>query len=246
VVLSDAERLATEIISATNAIRDGRDVEAMGRQQQVAYRRLVAHPEWLDTVVARVPADMRDAIRDNVAAGAELAALVKPKPTVPPWRIVAPAPADELLRYYHEAADAIGVRWEWLAAIHLVESRMGRIRGTSSAGALGPMQFLPATWARYGEGDINDNRDAIFTAARYLHANGAPENIDNALYHYNPTPHYVNAVKAYARVMAADPRTYRGYHAWEVYYRTTAGDLLLPVGYEQSVATPAEDYARRM
>ena len=81
---------------------------------------------------------------------------------------MAPAPAAELEGYYKEASQATGVPWPVLAAVHLVETRMGRIRGESSAGAQGPMQFLPSTWAAYGQGDINSNHDAIMTAARYL------------------------------------------------------------------------------
>jgi len=68
--------------------------------------------------------------------------------------IVAPPPADELLGHYRAAGDEFGVDWTYLAAIHLVETRMGRIRGTSTAGAHGPMQFMPATWDAYGEGDV--------------------------------------------------------------------------------------------
>ena len=47
-------------------------------------------------------------------------------------------------------AEEFGIDWTYLASIHLVETRMGRIRGTSVAGAQGPMQFIPATWASYG------------------------------------------------------------------------------------------------
>ena len=51
--------------------------------------------------------------------------------------------------------------WEVLAAIMLVETRMGRIHSRSSAGAQGPMQFLPATWEAYGlGGDVHDAHDA--------------------------------------------------------------------------------------
>jgi hypothetical protein len=57
------------------------------------------------------------------------------------------------------------VPWEFLAAIHLVETRMGRIRGTSSAGSQGPMQFLPSTWKRCGRGgDIQATGDASLAA----------------------------------------------------------------------------------
>src|SRR3712207_536212 len=83
----------------------------------------------------------------NLTASAELTRLnPPPKPQPPAWRIVAPAPASELLGHYRAAEAAVGVPWQYLAAIHLVETRMGRIRGVSVAGAQGPMQFLPSTW----------------------------------------------------------------------------------------------------
>jgi membrane-bound lytic murein transglycosylase B len=138
---------------------------------------------------------------------------------------------DELLGYYREAEAEFGVPWSYLAAIHLTETVMGRIRGTSVAGAQGPMQFMPATWAAYGEGDINNTRDAIRAAARYLRANGAPADLDYALYRYNPSQRYVNAVKGYAEQMRAVPETYRGYYHWQVYYLTRDGDRHMPVGY---------------
>ena len=146
-----------------------------------------------------------------------------------------------MLGYYHEAASATGVPWEVLAAIHLVETKLGRVVGDSSAGAQGPMQFLPSTWARYGTGDIHSNHDAILGAANYLKANGAPERLDDALYHYNPTSKYVNAVKAYAQRMMANPNAYRGYHEWQVIYRTTSGALLLPEGWPTMPAVAVTD-----
>ena len=117
--------------------------------------------------------------------------------------------------------------WEYLAAIHLVETRMGRIKGDSIAGAQGPMQFIPTTWAIYGRGgDITSNRDAIHAAARYLRATGAPADMARALRAYNNSARYVRAVTAYAQQIQADERAYLGYHAWQVYY----GDRLLPPG----------------
>ena len=109
---------------------------------------------------------------------------------------------------------------------------MGRIRGTSTAGAQGPMQFLPSTWARWGGGgDINDPHDAIMAAGRYLAASGAPADIHKALYAYNHSEHYVRAVTLYAQQIQANPRIYLAYHAWQVYYITPKGDLWLEEGY---------------
>ena len=232
----DPATVAAALATSEAAIRDPAtppaDLEGQGRAQQVAYRQLAAHPEWLAEVVGRVPPALQATVRANAGAGAELRALTAPRPALPPWRIVAPAPADELLGYYKAAQARIGVPWTYLAAIHLVETRMGRIRGTSTSGAQGPMQFLPATWGQYGAGgDINSNGDAILAAARLLAHNGAPADMANALFAYNRSQHYVNAVTAYAGQMAGNERAYFGYYQWQVYYRLADGDRLLPVGY---------------
>ena len=112
---------------------------------------------------------------------------------VPAWEIIDPAPTADLLRFYREGERTYGVRWQVLAAINLVETGFGKIRGLSTAGAQGPMQFIPSTWAAYGEGDINDPHDAILAAARYLAANGGDSDagIEGALYRYNNHPGYV-------------------------------------------------------
>ena len=236
VAAADADALALQMVAAERAVRDqsvtGADLAWFGHLQQLTYRRLAATPELRDAVLAAVPADLKAAATANADATADLRATVVPGPNLPTtWRIVEPAPMDDLARYYREAEAEFGVPWSYLAAIHLVETRMGRIRGTSTAGAQGPMQFIPATWARYGEGDINSDRDSIRAAARYLHANGAPGNMANALFRYNQSQRYVRAVTAYAEVMRADPDAYRGYYQWQVYYLTTRGDILLPVGF---------------
>lgn len=201
-----------------------------GQLEQVAVRAFADNPGWVDAGVV-VP-QWRAALADDVAAGQALRKLVgAPKPNLPPWRIVDPAPADELLGYYREAERATGVPWQYLAAVHLVETKMGRIRGTSTAGAEGPMQFLPSTWKQYGQGDINSNRDAILTAARYLKAAGAPARMNDALFAYNRSDLYVTGVSRYAERMKSDPAAYRGYWGWQVYYWSTSGDVWLPPGW---------------
>lgn len=205
--------------------------EYLGRTQQLAYRTLVNTPEWRDRVVKSLPAELKPIAEVHIQAGEQLRSLTKPITKLPSWKIIAPPPASELLGYYKEAEAEFGVRWQYLASIHLVETRMGRIRGTSSAGAQGPMQFIPSTWDRYGQGDINDPRDSILAAGRYLKAAGAPGNMDKALHAYNPTPKYVIATKIYAEQMIADERTYSAYYHWQVYVRTVNGDVLLEAGY---------------
>lgn len=232
----DPAGLAEQIVAAERTIRSGdrtrEELAAAGQLQQAAYRRLAGKPEWRDEVLARVPEDLHSSVHAHTAAGSDLRGLHEPREDLPPWRIVEPAPADELLASYREAQAAFGVPWEYLAAINLVETRMGRIRGTSVAGAQGPMQFMPATWEAYGRGDVNDDRDAILAAGRYLAASGAPGDMASALFSYNRSQRYVRAVSAYAEQMRADPRVFEGYYHWQVYYATTAGDKLLPVGYD--------------
>jgi soluble lytic murein transglycosylase-like protein len=235
-VAADPVAIAAQLVVAERAVRDrgvsGAELAWMGHLQQRIYRAIAARPELRDAFLAAVPVEIRGAVTANLDATADLRATVVPGPDLPSaWRIVEPAPSDDLARYYHEAETEFGVPWSYLAAIHLVETRMGRIRGTSVAGAQGPMQFMPGTWAAYGEGDVNSDRDAIRAAARYLRANRAPADMANALFHYNNSERYVRAVTAYAGVMRAEPDAYRGYYGWQVYYLTTKGDILLPVGY---------------
>jgi membrane-bound lytic murein transglycosylase B len=233
---SDPARLAAQIAVAERAIRDqnitGPELAWFGHLQQRAYRRIAAEPAWRSGVLAGLAPELVKTATANIDATAALRATVVPRTSLPTsWRIVEPAPAEELLGYYRDAEAEFGVEWAYLAAVHLVETRMGRIRGTSVAGAQGPMQFMPSTWAVYGEGDIYSNRDSIRAAARYLRANGAPRDMANALFRYNHSDLYVYAVTAYAEVMRAEPDAYRGYYHWQVYYLTTDGDVLLPVGY---------------
>jgi hypothetical protein len=234
--VSDPETLAVRLADAEQRIRSAGtppgELRVLGMTQQAAYRQLIGRPEWRAVVLARLPEGLRPVAEANIAAGSELRILTKPKTALPAWRIVAPPPAEELLADYRAAEAASGIQWQYLAAIHLVETRMGRIRGASSAGAQGPMQFLPQTWAAYGQGDINNARDAIMAAARYLDRNGGPQDMAGALFAYNHAQTYVRAIELYAAQMRADERAYFGYYQWQVYYRTTAGDALLPEGYQ--------------
>ena len=217
----------------------GSDIPLLGWEQQNGYRALSVHPDWLPTVVASVPPDVAAIVTANHDAGTGLAGLAEPQPELPDWRIEAPPPLEELVGYYREAEGASGIPWQYLATIHFVETRLGRIRGTSTAGAQGPMQFIPETWARYGEGDINSHRDSILAAGRYLAAAGGPEDMNRALYAYNNSQRYVAAVQAYAGQIQADERAFRGYYQWQVYYSTVDGVALLPEGYPDEDAVIA-------
>lgn len=205
-----------------------------GHAQQLAYSRLADYPDWREPVLATLPAGVRAAVIGSLDAGRQLRSMNAPMPkSLPSWHIVAPASIDDLLRYYREAESTFGVPWYYLAAINLVETRMGRIRGDSSAGAQGPMQFIPSTWAVYGEGDVNSDHDAILAAGRYLKAAGAPGDMARAILAYNHDSRYVAAVTAYAEVMHADAAAFRGYYGWQVYFPTPNGPVLLPVGWKR-------------
>jgi membrane-bound lytic murein transglycosylase B len=133
-------------------------------------------------------------------------------------------PARTLLGHYREAERRFGVEWEVLAAVNFVETGFNKLRSRSSAGAQGPMQFMPATWRAYGlGGDVHDPRDAILGAANYLRASGARTDLRRALWHYNHSERYVDAVAAFAAQIRRDPTIFFAYHAWQVFVKTPAG-----------------------
>jgi membrane-bound lytic murein transglycosylase B len=133
-------------------------------------------------------------------------------------------PAHTLLRYYREAERRFGVGWEVLAAVNFVETGFNKLRSRSSAGAQGPMQFMPTTWRAYGlGGDVHDPRDAIIGAANYLSTSGAARDLRGALWHYNHSERYVDAVVTFAAQMRRDERVFYQYHAWQVFVKTRSG-----------------------
>jgi membrane-bound lytic murein transglycosylase B len=244
---AEPAQLADELVADEQALRDPSTPEsglvAAARRQQAAYRAIGRHPDWDAVIQPRIPPALLEVYDRNVDARRQLAAMAHPKDTLPAWRVDAPAPAEELLSDYREAESASGVGWNHLAAINLIESRFGSINGASTAGAQGPMQFLPSTFATYGAGgDINSPHDSIMAAGRYLAANGFADDRDHAIYRYNNAAEYVQAVNDYAAVLATDPAAFAGYYWWDVYYYSTAGDVLLPVGYAATSPIPVGDY----
>jgi len=125
-------------------------------------------------------------------------------------------PASYLQLFQSSAAKYCpGLSWTVLAAIGQIESADGTNMGPSSAGALGPMQFLPSTWAIWGiDGfgqtgapDIMNPYDAVPSAARMLCADGAAAGgtaLSAAIFDYNHATWYVNEVLGLAAEYAQD------------------------------------------
>jgi hypothetical protein len=204
------------------------DVQLLALYQQRTYRMLARDPALAGAVMERLSTSVAKEARINVAAGSDLLSLASPVSRPELIRTQPPEPPGVLLDFYQEAEDRFGVAWQVLAAVNYTESKFGRVVSASSAGAQGPMQFIPSTWAAYGlGGDVHDPHDAILGAANYLHASGAPANYRLALYHYNPVPEYVDAVMRYARQMTRDPRTFYAYYNWQVFVLTDQGEVRL-------------------
>ena len=116
--------------------------------------------------------------------------------TIPPF----------LLPIYQACGTQYGIPWQVLASINRIETAFGTNLNVSSAGALGWMQFMPATWRTYGVDANSDGRedpynpvDAICAAARYLRASGGQEDLAGAIFAYNHADWYVDEVLLYAR-----------------------------------------------
>jgi hypothetical protein len=229
-VLAADLRAAQRTIDATHSSQT--DVQRAGEFEQLATRELeVGSARPRRKTLAALTGSAAASMRANLAAANALSTLVSPQRHLPRWRIVAPPAPPKLLGYFRAAEARYRVPWQALAAIEFIETRFGRIRGLSTAGAEGPMQFLPATWARYGKGDVNNPKDAILGAARYLVASGARTNLGDALYRYNHSRAYVRAVQIYAGRMRADVRAFFGYYYWQVLYDHVGATVILAQGY---------------
>lgn len=152
----------------------------------------------------------QDRLAVERSAAQAITASSAPVPSAGPQNAAGPLPASAayLALYRSAAATCPGLTWELLAAVGQVESGHGRDVSTSSAGAQGPMQFIPGTFAAYavdgnhdGRTDIMSPADAIFTAAHFMCVHGAgtgPAGVRAALLFYNHAQWYVQLVLAVA------------------------------------------------
>lgn len=141
------------------------------------------------------------------AGGQRRASLTNPPTSIP----------DRIQALYIAAASRFQLPWSLLAGIGMEETNHGRNTTTSSAGAQGLMQFMPATFARYavdgdvdGKTTITSDADSIYSAANYLVASGAlhgPDGIRGALYAYNHALWYVNDVLYYTAAYTGEDIT---------------------------------------
>lgn len=235
--------LADEIVLAEQTVRDAASdelsTEAASRYLQLAYRKVATNPVLRVPVFEAVQPSLRRTVEQNVQATESLLAGLQPQSVFPEWVISDPEPAERLQAYYQEAQTLYGVEWTYLAAIHLIKTRMGRINVAASARAQGPMQFLPSTWERYGSGgDIRSNRDSILAAARLLAANSSGNDVSAGLRVYDRSDGFVLAATLFADVMRSSPRSYLAYYSWQVIYSHKDGLFVLPVGYPQVPPKP--------
>lgn len=190
---------------------------AGARFLQDKVRFLAKHPGLAERTIRLLPGTLAAHVRHLTAAARKLHKLHKQSGGKRrKLKIGEPPPISELVGYYEKAERLYGIAPHYLAAIHHVETKFGRVKSNSVAGAKGPMQFIPSTWRIYGKGgSIKDPHDAILAAARLLRANGAPRNYGRALHAYNPSKLYVVAVTRYAGRIASDPYALLFLYLWQ-------------------------------
>jgi membrane-bound lytic murein transglycosylase B len=182
---------------------------------QAAYDRLNGLLTEQEEILSTLDSEARrlaQAERIEQQIAAEKAAAAAAATTASTEATAGGIPQSYLALYRAAAATCSGLPWPVLAAIGQVESGHGTNTGPSAAGAMGPMQFLPSTFAAYavdgdgdGVADIWNPADSIYSAARYLCANGAgggPRPLYNAIWRYNHADWYVQMVMSVAAGIA--------------------------------------------
>jgi soluble lytic murein transglycosylase-like protein len=215
--LLDSLRLELARDRAAYSFRNG------ARQEELRIYELASYASVENAVIPMLPSSLQGSMRNTIdglhslyiLGGIDEYYLVNVHFT---HSYAEAKPVSQLRSYYLEAERKYGVNASYLASINFIESNFGRINGPSTAGAQGPMQFLPSTWTQYGQGgNINDPHDSILAAARYLVRNGAPYNMRNAIFQYNHDYDYVNSVEFFARAYRTDPGWLDRMYYWNTY-----------------------------
>jgi hypothetical protein len=195
-------------ITGVDLLVNTRTSRELGLVQRVAA--LISAPgDGLTTLTARV--------KRVLGTSAKIVSLRGQQQQLPVSNVSSGQQPTTYLQLFQESAARYCPRLSWtvLAAIGQIESADGTNDGPSTAGALGPMQFLPSTWAVWGiDGfgetgtpDIMNPYDAVPSAARYLCAAGASQGssgLASAIFAYNHADWYVNEVLSLAEQYAQD------------------------------------------
>jgi hypothetical protein len=191
----DAVKAAARAVSAADIARNGLAAAEKTNSDLHKAAQLAAQKAELDKLNRELEASLASVSTSAPGAGSSGIG------------VTASAPADIIALYQRAAKTCPGLPWGVLAGIGQVETNHGQNKNVSSAGAMGPMQFMPATWAIYGvdgDGDgikdILDQTDAVFGAANYLCHNGAgdPTRLYSAIFDYNHLDSYVQEVLSLA------------------------------------------------
>jgi soluble lytic murein transglycosylase-like protein len=215
--LADTIRYEMAVANANYAFREA------ARQEELRVYELAGYASVESSVVPLLPPKVQSGIEDFISALHSLYILAG----IDQYYLVnvhfnhaytEAEPLSALRSYYAEASRRYGVDPSYLASINFIESNFGRVKENSSANAQGPMQFLPSTWANYGQGgNIQDPHDAILAAARYLVHYGAPYNMRLAIWHYNLDYDYVDSVESFARAYRSDPGWLDRMYYWNTF-----------------------------
>jgi len=208
-----------QVIVAATALLGLPGVDGVVNEQRAAQLGLAANVAVLINAPGADLAALMQQVLSVTGASGHVVNLVPVETTVQlPVLTTVPVgtPTNYLALYQESAAEYCpGLSWTVLAAIGQIESDEGADDGPSSAGALGPMQFLPSTWAIWGidafgqtgTPDIMNPLDAVPAAARMLCADGAAAggaSLESAIFDYNHANWYVSEVLTLASEYAQE------------------------------------------
>lgn len=196
--LADVVRAADTDVTVPQLVLNTQSADAM-----------ITQAPRVQLTITLVESKAEEVERQKRDEAARAAAEATPAPVTAPTTDAVPTstpvdvPLEEKRALAKAAAAEYGIDWKLVEAVWQIESgKRWQTTVRSSAGAQGPMQFMPGTWRAYavdGNGDgvanVNDARDAVYAGARYLAANGAATDVDRALLRYNHAQWYVDKVK---------------------------------------------------